>query len=64
MSYRAKKPRKKKLRIVLEKCWLVSVVDENDNELDSDFCFLPRENALAEGKKMKRELLKELEGYE
>lgn len=64
MSYHAKKPRKKRLRVVVERCYRVSVVDENDDELDDDFCFLTREEAKQAGEEMKRELLEVMEGYE
>ena len=64
MSYRAKRPRKKRLRSVIGRCYRVSVVDENDDELCEDLCFLPREEAKQDGERMKRDLLERMEGYE
>lgn len=56
--------RKKRLRVVIERCYRVSVVNENDDELIDDFCFLTREEAKQAGERMKRDLLKGMEGYE
>lgn len=64
MSYHAKKPRKKRLRVVVERCYRVSVVDENDDELVEDFCFLTREEAKQAGEILKRQLLEGMERYE
>lgn len=59
MSYHAKKPRKKRLRISLTKCWYVAVVDEEDNELLNDWYFGTREDAMRYGQKLMDEVKSE-----
>lgn len=56
MTYRAKKPRKHILRIRVQKTYYVSVEDENEEELMSDFVFGTREAAMNLGKKMLKEV--------
>lgn len=53
MAYKAKKPRKKRLRVKLERCYYVSLVDETETELENDYCFGTREDALRCGKRLK-----------
>lgn len=50
--YHAKNPRKKQLRIRIEKCWYVTVENETETELDHDFVFGTRADAEECGKKM------------
>lgn len=52
MTYHAKKPRKKQLRIKIEKCYYVSIVDETETELEVDYCFGTREDAMQCGKQL------------
>lgn len=56
MTYRAKKPRKKGLRVKIEKCWYISIVDETDTEIENDYCFLDRKEAEKAGQILKRNL--------
>lgn len=53
MTYHAKKPRKKQLRIKIEKCYYVSLVDETETEIENDYCFGTRSDAEQCGKKLK-----------
>lgn len=52
MTYRAKKPRKRRLTVKLEKAYRISIVDENEAELAEDWCFGTRDDALREGQKL------------
>lgn len=52
MTYRAKKPRKRRLTVKLEKAYRISIVDENEVEWAEDWCFGTREDALSEGQKL------------
>lgn len=52
MSYQAKKPRKKRLKVKLTRCWYVTVEDENGFEVDNDYCFGTREDAMRDGERM------------
>ena len=56
MTYRAKKPRKNGLRVKIEKCWYISIVDETDTEIENDYCFLDRKEAEKAGQILKRNL--------
>ena len=56
MAYRAKRPRKKGLKVKIEKCWYISIVDETDTEIDNDYCFLDRKEAEKIGQEMKKQL--------
>lgn len=38
-----KKPKKRRLKIRLTRAWYVSIEDENENEVDNDWCFGTRE---------------------
>lgn len=51
--YHAKKPRKKQLRIRIEKCWYVTVEDETETELDNDYVFGTRADAEKRGVEMR-----------
>lgn len=55
MTYKAKKPRMKRLMVKLEKAYRISIVDENENEWVEDWCFGTREDALREGRKLLNE---------
>lgn len=52
MTYKAKKPRKRRLVVKLEKAYRISIVDENEEEWAEDWCFGTREDALREGQKL------------
>lgn len=52
MAYKAKNPRKKQLRIRIEKCWYVTVENETETELDNDLVFGTRADAEKCGQKM------------
>lgn len=58
MSYQAKKPRKKSMRVRTGlkvrtvKCWYVTVEDETGTEVDHDWCFGTREDAMRDGERM------------
>ena len=56
MTYRAKKPRKNGLRVKIEKCWYISIVDETDTEIENDYCFLDRKEAETAGQILKQNL--------
>lgn len=56
MTYRAKKPRKNGLRVKIEKCWYISIVDETDTEIENDYCFLDRKEAEKTGQILKQNL--------
>ena len=56
MAYKAKNPRKKRLRVKIEKCWYISIVDETDTEIDNDYCFLDRKEAVRAGNILKKNL--------
>ena len=54
-----KKQKKPCLKIRLTRAWLVEVVDQDDCEIAGDWCFGTRENAMAEGKRLKSEIIKD-----
>ena len=51
----------KKAKYKIYRCYLVSVTDESDNEVASDFCFLPKEQAKIQGEQMLKEYLEKRE---
>lgn len=51
-----KKPKKHKLKIRLYRAWYVSIEDENENEVDNDWCFGTREDAMRDGERMLKDL--------
>lgn len=51
------KKKRRGLRIRLTKAWYVEVVDEDDCEVVNDWCFGTRKDAMADGQKMKKELI-------
>lgn len=57
MSYQAKKPRKKRLTVKVQRMWYVAIEDETGCEVEVDYCFGTREDALREGEKMKKDIL-------
>lgn len=57
MTYRAKKPRKKGLRVKIEKCYYVAIVDETETELEVDYCFGTREDAMQCGQQLRDDYL-------
>ena len=59
MSYEAKKPRKKQLKIKLTRMWYIAIEDETGLELDVDYCFGTREDAMRDGQRMLKELQEE-----
>ena len=48
--------KKKRLRVVIERCYRVTVVDENDDELAEDWTFMSRDDAKALGERLRREV--------
>ena len=56
MSYHAKKPREKKLKIHVEKMWYVAIEDETGAEVDIDYCFGTRDDAMRDGQRMLKNL--------
>ena len=57
MTYKAKNPRKKGLRVKIEKAYRISIVDENESEWADDWCFGTREDALREGQKLLKQTI-------
>lgn len=57
MSYQAKKPRKKGLKVKVQRMWYVAVEDETGCEVEVDYCFGTREDALRDGEQLKEALL-------
>ena len=57
MSYQAKKPRKKGLTVKVQRMWYVAIEDETGCEVEVDYCFGTREDALRDGQKLKEALL-------
>lgn len=49
------------MRVEVYKCYLVEVVDEEGNELYSEYIFTDRKDAIRQGKEMKAELMKEMQ---
>jgi len=49
-----KKPR---LKIQIERMYMVTIIDENDDELMEDFTFGSRDEAKELGEKLKREVM-------
>lgn len=47
-----------KLKVEVYKCYLVEVVDDEGNELYSEYIFTDRKDAIRQGKEMKAELLR------
>ena len=43
----------KATKIKVTRCYLIQILDKDDNELDADFCFLSRKEAKQIGEKMK-----------
>jgi len=52
------KKKRRGLRIRLTRAWLVEVVDQDDCEIAGDWCFGTREDAMADGQRMKKELIR------
>ena len=50
---RKKKPR---LKIHLQRAWYVAIEDENECEVDNDWCFGTREDAMRDGERMLKDL--------
>ena len=44
--------KQKRLKVKLTRCWYVTVEDENEFEIDNDWCFGTREDAMRDGQKM------------
>ena len=47
------------MKVEVYKCYLVKVVDDEGNELYSEYIFTDRKDAIRQGKEMKAELLRE-----
>lgn len=51
-----KKPKKHMPKIRLTRAWYVSIEDENECEVDNDWCFGTREDAMRDGERMLKNL--------
>lgn len=52
------KNKRRGLRIRLTRAWLVEVVDQDDCEVDYDWCFGTRKDAMGDGQRMKEDLIR------
>lgn len=51
-----KKQKKHRLKIRLTRAWYVAIEDENECEVDNDWCFGTRKDALRDGERMLKDL--------
>lgn len=52
-----RREKRRTLRVRLTKAWYVEVIDENEDEVENDWCFGTRADAMADGQKMKKALI-------
>lgn len=49
------------MKVEVYKCYLIKIVDEEGNELYSEYSFTDRKDAIRQGKEEKKRLIKQLQ---
>lgn len=52
------------MKVEVYKCYLVKVVDGDGNEVDSQYIFTDRKDAIRQGKEMKEEVFRQMREQE